>query len=455
MQTETTATIEPPEVVIRPAAEEIPLERPARRRRSFFGFTARKGSTALLDQAVVSGTSFLTRVLVGRICGPHELGLYSLGFSVVIIGYAVLGSLVFTPYMVYTNRTRGRRRRIYAGAALAQTVLLALIAVPGVLLLALGLRYGNEESGLHAVLWGLTTALPFILVREFTRRFSFAHFRTVQILLLDVGVATLTLAGLLALGLVGLLSGQTAFLVIGLSCSFAVVVYLAYYRRDFRLRPASWPVAFAKNWRFGRWVLGSELVSQLNSSTFLLWLLLFTLGEAASGVFAACASITLFVNPVLLSVSHILTPRVARAFAEGGHRELRHVVARAAALLGVTTGLFCTLVLLFGGAVVKLLYGPQYAGHDMTIFVLALDVLVVAIGMAVGCGIYALDRPDLSFRAKIAAVCATFATAAVLVYPLGLLGLAMSLLVGSLCDLTVRIYCFRSLTLEPSTPAAA
>src|SRR2546429_36531 len=39
---------------------------------------------ALIDQAVVSGTSFLTTILIGRWCGASELGIYALGFSLLV-----------------------------------------------------------------------------------------------------------------------------------------------------------------------------------------------------------------------------------------------------------------------------------------------------------------------------------------------------------------------------------
>lgn len=41
---------------------------------------------SLLDQAVVSGTSFITTLLIGRICGAEELGIYSLAFTLIVLG---------------------------------------------------------------------------------------------------------------------------------------------------------------------------------------------------------------------------------------------------------------------------------------------------------------------------------------------------------------------------------
>ena len=43
-----------------------------------FGATARKGYVSLVDRFIVSGTNFLTMVVVGRYCGLNDLGLFLL-----------------------------------------------------------------------------------------------------------------------------------------------------------------------------------------------------------------------------------------------------------------------------------------------------------------------------------------------------------------------------------------
>src|SRR5438105_2895107 len=53
-----------------------------------------KGVLAVADQAVVSGTSFLTTVLIGRWCGPGELGIYSLGVTLLVSWVCVQESLI-------------------------------------------------------------------------------------------------------------------------------------------------------------------------------------------------------------------------------------------------------------------------------------------------------------------------------------------------------------------------
>src|SRR5262245_43944882 len=65
---------------------------------------AAKGVLAIFDQALYSGTSFLSAVLVGRTTSPDHLGQYYLVLSIVLVIAGVLEQLVAAPYAVYSKR---------------------------------------------------------------------------------------------------------------------------------------------------------------------------------------------------------------------------------------------------------------------------------------------------------------------------------------------------------------
>ena len=92
-----------------PAPQE---DSPVQGRRLFFrrmvGRTARSTGLSLLDQTVVSGASFAATILIGRFCGQKELGLYSLGFSLLLIVLAALQTLVMTAYTIHSPSVEGR-----------------------------------------------------------------------------------------------------------------------------------------------------------------------------------------------------------------------------------------------------------------------------------------------------------------------------------------------------------
>ena len=54
--------------------------------------------SALFDQAVVSGASFLTMILIGRWTNPVELGLYAIGASILLSFLATQQTLISLPY---------------------------------------------------------------------------------------------------------------------------------------------------------------------------------------------------------------------------------------------------------------------------------------------------------------------------------------------------------------------
>src|SRR5438105_4928947 len=86
-----------------------------------------KDSLAVLDQAVVSGTSFLTTILVGRWCGAEELGVYALGFSLVVTWTCVQESLIALPFTVHRHRTLEGTQEEYAGAVLIHQAFLSAL----------------------------------------------------------------------------------------------------------------------------------------------------------------------------------------------------------------------------------------------------------------------------------------------------------------------------------------
>src|SRR5215831_12331012 len=88
---------------------------------------------AVLDQVVVSGTAFVSAVLVGRWSGPSELGRYKVVLSVLGTLLALQSALILLPYAIQRHR-KMRAPAENAGTALLQNTILA-----GAVTAALGL----------------------------------------------------------------------------------------------------------------------------------------------------------------------------------------------------------------------------------------------------------------------------------------------------------------------------
>ena len=85
-------------------------------------------ANVLFDQVLVSGTSFVTTVLIGRVLGKGQLGLYVLVYSVVIVLLEVQNSFIASPYTIHSPRLDQLRQAQHTGNALGLSIGLAAVA---------------------------------------------------------------------------------------------------------------------------------------------------------------------------------------------------------------------------------------------------------------------------------------------------------------------------------------
>ena len=389
----------------------------------------RDGLLPLVDQAVVSGARFFVTVMVGRICGPEELGVYSLGFTVWMLIACAQESLISLPYTIYGNRLKGRQRTECAGSALAHCGMLTAVAVIGLALAGILMTMGFGLPRLAPVIWILAGIVPFMLLLEFARRFAFAHLRLTAALVLDLAVATILIAGLSLLALTGALSAVTAYAVMGLGCAVGGIAWLGFTRKRFAVKRQPVLRDLSRNWSFGRWAFAGRMVLVTHGQV-IPWLLAAMLGTAATGIYFACETVVMLSNPLLLGVGNVLTPRIARAFAQGGRRQVRWVVGKATLMLAIVMAPVCVLFVILGDRILLILYGSEFAGRQYTIAALAIAVLAHALGMAAASGLWVLERPRVTFAANLLGLTITLVMASLLVKPFGILGAACAVPVG-------------------------
>jgi len=399
----------------------------------------------LVDQAVVSGTRFLTTVIIGRMCGADELGAYALGFSVVVLVTVLQESLITTPYMIFSSRQGIGERQEHAGSVLAHHAMLGSLAAIVLAVLGMLLSSGIGPSRFALLAWVLAATIPFALLREFARRFAFAHLRVVAALALDVTVAAIHLGGLLLLASMDTLSAAAAFFVLALSCAVAGFGWLVLNRENFAIRRQRIALQLAHNCSLGKWLCGSQLVAVVSNFS-IYWLLSILISTEATGVYAACWTVVLLANPFIMGLGNVVQPKTAQAFASDGKRELVRLVRKVTIVLGAFLAVFGLTVVLFGEQLVAWLYDdPAFAHQGHTITVLAIAMIIGSLGMGYGHGLKAMERPQWSFVGSLFNLIVMLLTAVPLAWSFGMVGGAYCLLSGSIAGTVTRFLAFSRL----------
>jgi O-antigen/teichoic acid export membrane protein len=396
---------------------------------------------ALIDCLIVGGTNFLTVLLLGRFAGPDDLGLFALVMTVFYLLLAAQESLITMPYTIFGVRLTRVRSRQYAAAALCQSVVWSACVLSLLLIAAASLNFFGNDSNAARVVGAFSIVSPLWLLREFGRRYLFAHMEVAKVVVVSFvgGLAQLMLVCGFAYS--GRLSAVSALMAIGIASGVSGLGWLWFNRAAFQFNHRRWAYFALKNWVFGRWVIASHAAAVV-AANMMPWLIVIWLGPAATGVYAACDAILRFANPIIVSVSNVITPRAAIGHNDGGKAELRRIVWNTSALLSLFLLAFSALLVVAGKWLLNESFGGDYAAHGNALVVLGISQLVAKLSLAPGRALLVLDRATANLRAEAAGLVTTFVAAILLIPVFGLLGAAFSQLAGSvaLAFITLRAY---------------
>ncbi|MCC7086355.1 MAG: polysaccharide biosynthesis C-terminal domain-containing protein, partial [Pirellulales bacterium] len=369
-----------------------------------------------------------------------------LGFSIVLLATCVQGALISSPYTVFGNRMERNARAAYAGSALVHQWALSGLITSILTIAGIGIAFGSGSASFGIVEWILAVMLPFILIREFIRRVAFAHLRLRTVLALDVGVCLMQIGGLTALWASDSQTAGTAFGAIGVACGIAGGAAWFFMRSHFAPSRKNALADLRLNWSFGKWAFGAQ-VALLAAAYTVPWLLAFLMGTDDTGRFAACMSIVMVVNPILIGLNNFLGPQAIHVYQREGLSALRRLTWRFSLVLFGLLGLVTLLLWFAGGDLLVRIYGQKFSGNQLVVAILAINILASALGMGMESGLTALQRPDFVFWSQLSGLAVTLTAAVPWILQQGVVGAAWAVVAGTITTTVAKIglftYAFR------------
>ncbi|HEX9050430.1 MAG TPA: oligosaccharide flippase family protein [Anaeromyxobacter sp.] len=395
------------------------------------GAAVRQGLTTVLDQGIVSVTNFATAIIIARGASKDALGLYSLGFGILLLATSVQSALVSVPYNVYCMRVpEGERARYSGDVLLHQVALSLLVAAAGA---AAGYVLGTIRRGdeLATVLVIVAVVAPLALAREFGRQMFFSRLRFTSALLLDVAVAVVQLGGLLLLWRRGVLSARTAYAITGVAAAVAALLWAVRARPLLAVRPGKETLSsFRKNWATGSWSLGASVLSVVAAQMYP-WFIATSRGLGEVGTFAACTGIVAMTNPILIGMGNALSPRITHAFSAGGIAAVQRMTRIALAVFLAVMLVMCPLLFLLGGELLGHLYGPSFASQGVTVGLLSVALVADWLSLPAHYALLVTDRAHVMLKANVLVVVVNATVGFALVTIFSAPGAALGLLAGN------------------------
>ncbi len=396
---------------------------------SFIKSDARQTLLAMIDQGIAGGMNFVTTVVIGRWCGPDDLGIFGLGLTVIFLLVATQDSLLSVPYTVFLARLDIVSRPLYRGSSL-----LCHFAIAGVFAAVLSVAtliclLSGVDKQYWLVLASLVIAVPSWLLRDFARRTAYAEFKLRTSLINTLTMASVQTIAMVVLVVTDRLSPTTGFLAIAFGNLTAGLTWLYFARHSMQFSTDSLVQTLRKHWTMGKVLSASQVVHTAGSMT-IPWVVAAFLGTTVTGIYVACDQIIRFANPVIVGFMNVLTPRSAHAFADRGHTGMHNIVKRAMLAIGGFMFVFCGLIYVFGEEILGLMFGPQYAAYSGLLFVLSVSQAIEYLSIGPSRGLLVMERVIDGFKAGLARYAFSVIGTLLLISRFGVIGAAFGVLSG-------------------------
>jgi O-antigen/teichoic acid export membrane protein len=360
-----------------------------------------KGSLAILDQGLISGSNFVLSILLARWLTPALYGAYAVAFGIFVLLTLVYGALVLEPMSVFGGAAFRKSLRAYLRSLIWIHLAIAVAVVVGVGAASTLMRASGSGRDVGQALWGVALAAPCILFMWVIRRALYLRMAPGKAISGAVMYCALIFSGLWLLNQFSFLSPLTALLLMGFSALCAGIWLLAFLRatlpHDTEPAPALGGV-WSRHWIYGRWALFSSLAAWIPAYIFYPLVTRFS-GLAASGELRALNNFVSPLDQTLAALSLLFLPYAARVRAERGVQEFRSLAGKLLALSIGGSALYWLIVVNFRLPIFRLLYSGKYSEVAYLLPAVALGSILWCAAYGPAIALRAMESPKSVFAA--------------------------------------------------------
>jgi O-antigen/teichoic acid export membrane protein len=337
----------------------------------------RKGSLALIDQGLLSGSNFLIAILLARWLTRDQYGAYAMGFSIFILLYGFHNAFLLEPMSVFGPESYAQSRTAYVKRLLGFHFGLAFVLSVLVVAAIIALPFFKVDRAMISAMWGVCVGVPLILFYWICRRAAYLKFAP-GLALVGSLVYCLTVV-ILLLVLKRWMSPFMGFLIQALAAIPAALVLMAPLKAgtDAEAGPSNAEV-LRRHWQYGRWVMGSTIVTWVSGyGYYVLVGAMLPMQDVAA--LRALRNLTEPCYRAMAAIILLVLPWASSRYAEEGVRGLKRRTRQLNWLFGGTALVYFGAICLFRYSVMSLLYGGRY-NESSHLLILATAPLVLIAG---------------------------------------------------------------------------
>lgn len=392
----------------------------------------------LADQILVSGTSFLSNILIARFLGVDDYGQFALLWILILFFTSIQTALLISPLMSLAPKYPDQEKGGYFGSVFIQQLIFGFFCVT---ISAAGMVIYLEilqSSTISFLLLPISFAIFFIQLQDFLRRIYFANGQPKKAFRNDAIAHMGKLALLFILFQTGRIDTAAILWVIAISAGLACLTTLDLLR-TFDWTMSSFIEIVGRHWESSKWLTLSALMQWLSGNLFVITAGSL-LGTAAVGAIKAGQNIMGVSHILFQGLENLVPIKASKILHENGALSLQRYLKKIT-IFGSVATLFIALFFSFKPEFwMTLFFGEEFSGYGFLLRGYALIYVCTFFIMPIRIFLRSHERTFPIFISYIVTTVVSILLSVPVISSFGLRGVIYGTLVITIVSILVLLY---------------
>lgn len=402
-----------------------------------------RNSTFLIysDQAIVSGFSFLSSVILARYLGIQGFGIYSIGWLGVMIASSINQPLIITPMQTLSNKRSAEDRSVYLQALIFKQLLfaaaMAILAFAAVQFMSLVLHDWKVAS----IRFAFPLAVFAYLLQDFFRRYFFVMDKPEKAILIDfIAYGGVVISAFM----VHFFHSMDAQFVLLLTAIFflyaALTALLALPGLVFNWNHIK--AVILEHWDFSKWLTATAVLQWFSGNLFIIAAGAI-LGPVAVGATRMAQNIVGITHVLFLAMENIIPARASAHMRKEGPEGMLRYLTKFTWQMGAITVSILTLISVFSYKIINTCYGQEFVGYQHILIGFCMLYVIVFLGYPFRYAIRTIEKTSVIFVSFIVSSIFSLLTAYPAIRLFGVSGVVGGLMINQLITLFIYLWFLR------------
>lgn len=399
-----------------------------------------RNGTAIIyaDQAVVSGLSFLSSVVLARYLGLQGFGVYSIAWLGVLIASSINQPFIIAPMQTLSGKKSAEDQKYYLQSLVFKQLFFAGIMSFLAFIAVIIMSYVLSQWKVQSVILAFPLAVFSFLLQDFLRRYFFVIGKPYKSLLIDIIAYGGVLLSSFAIHFVRSMDAQFVLLLTAVFFLYASLVGL-WSMEQLKFNPKLIKAVILEHWDFSKWLTATALLQWFSGNLFIIAAGAI-MGPMAVGATRMAQNIVGVTHVLFLAMENIIPVRAANFQRTGGNEKMFRYLWKFTLQMGMLTITMLAAIAIFSKQIILLFYGSEYIAYQHMLIGFCALYVIIFLGYPLRYAIRTLENTRLIFISFIASSVFSILTAYPIIKTFGLPGVLVGLMLTQL--ITLGIYLF-------------